>query len=114
MNNNNLSALPEEIGDLQALQALHLRDNKLQELPESLRSLKNLVMLSLRNNEVEVLPQFLPDSTEGQSSKLTNHNKIPKTIPSGAVSVNAEIYLNERLRFYLSAHPVRDKSRQIK
>ncbi|NQZ11433.1 MAG: 50S ribosome-binding GTPase, partial [Algicola sp.] len=49
---NNLTSLPESIGQLQNLKILYLHSNNLTSLPESLHRLKNLGGLGLAGNPV--------------------------------------------------------------
>ena len=54
---NNLSLLPDEIGQLQNLQYLQLHHNRLVKLPEQIGQLKNLIHLFLDNNQLTELPE---------------------------------------------------------
>ncbi|KAJ3104539.1 hypothetical protein HDU96_008904 [Phlyctochytrium bullatum] len=54
--NNELTALPKEIGNLKNLDTLVLRDNKLSALPEEIGKLSSLKHLHLQGNKLEVLP----------------------------------------------------------
>ena len=54
--NKGLKTLPEEIGDLEALEILRLDGNKLKNLPSGLESLQNLKELDLGRNEIHSLP----------------------------------------------------------
>jgi len=48
--NNEISLLPPEIGNVAALKFLNLQNNKLIDIPGEILYLKNLVWLSIRNN----------------------------------------------------------------
>ena len=50
--NNNITALPENIGKLASLQILHLDNNLLQLIPESIGLLESLKALGFDNNEL--------------------------------------------------------------
>ena len=56
LDNNQLTALPGEIGGLQALQELNLRDNQLTALPGEIGGLQALQELNLRDNQLTALP----------------------------------------------------------
>ncbi len=62
----NLKELPPEIGQLQNLSRLVLRDNKLSSLPPEIGQLQNLSYLSLHSNQLSSLPAEI-----GQSQKLS-------------------------------------------
>ncbi|MHA1341742.1 MAG: leucine-rich repeat domain-containing protein [Promethearchaeota archaeon] len=53
---NQLSSLPENIGNLNKLESLNLSCNKLSSLPESIVYLKNLTYLYLSENNLSSLP----------------------------------------------------------
>jgi hypothetical protein len=53
---NRLDELPEDIGELNNLVALNLRDNRLCKIPESIGNLKSLINLALGNNLLSRLP----------------------------------------------------------
>ena len=48
--NNTLSKLPENIGNMRALQNIDMRDNSLKELPASISNLKNLADFYVARN----------------------------------------------------------------
>ena len=52
--NNQLKNLPDTIGNLKNLRELHLMNNPLTSLPDSIGKLKNLTQLDLRNNHLTV------------------------------------------------------------
>ena len=56
-----LRELPDELGNLTALQGLNLDNNDLIELPEWLGKLNELRWLYVRGNELSRLPQCLVD-----------------------------------------------------
>ncbi|XP_006892600.1 PREDICTED: E3 ubiquitin-protein ligase LRSAM1 isoform X2 [Elephantulus edwardii] len=56
---NQLSYLPRSIGDLIQLQTLNVKDNKLKELPDTLGELRSLRTLDISENEIQRLPQML-------------------------------------------------------
>jgi internalin A len=54
-----ITELPEEIGQLTNLTSLNLGDNQLTLLPESIVQLTNLTSLDLRSNQLKTLPLSL-------------------------------------------------------
>ncbi|KAM6170384.1 E3 ubiquitin-protein ligase LRSAM1 isoform 2-T2 [Rhynchocyon petersi] len=56
---NQLTYLPRSIGDLIQLQTLNMKDNKLKELPDTLGELRSLRTLDISENEIQRLPQML-------------------------------------------------------
>ncbi|XP_046400544.1 leucine-rich repeat-containing protein 28 [Ischnura elegans] len=53
---NNISVLPQWLGELQNLTNLYLCDNKLKRLPEEVCEMKSLEVLDVRNNNLIELP----------------------------------------------------------
>ncbi|XP_030673708.1 E3 ubiquitin-protein ligase LRSAM1 isoform X3 [Nomascus leucogenys] len=56
---NQLMQLPRSIGKLTQLQTLNVKDNKLKELPDTLGELRSLRTLNISGNEIQRLPQML-------------------------------------------------------
>ncbi|XP_072634093.1 E3 ubiquitin-protein ligase LRSAM1 isoform X2 [Canis lupus baileyi] len=56
---NQLTYLPRSIGNLIQLQTLNMKDNKLKELPDTMGELRSLRTLDISNNEIQRLPQLL-------------------------------------------------------
>uniref|UniRef100_A0A8C6GTN4 Leucine rich repeat and sterile alpha motif containing 1 n=1 Tax=Mus spicilegus TaxID=10103 RepID=A0A8C6GTN4_MUSSI len=56
---NQLTHLPRSIGNLLQLQTLNVKDNKLKELPDTLGELRSLRTLDISENEIQRLPQML-------------------------------------------------------
>lgn len=56
---NQLTDLPRSIGNLNQLQTLNVKDNKLKELPDTLGELRSLRTLDVSENEIQRLPQML-------------------------------------------------------
>ena len=59
LRNNQLSELPDSIGNLQNLSTLNLSDNQLSELPDAIRNLQNLSTLELGSNQLSELPNSI-------------------------------------------------------
>ncbi|MCB9236197.1 MAG: leucine-rich repeat domain-containing protein [Bacteroidia bacterium] len=70
-----LKALPAEIGKLKNLQILYLNSNKLKELPEELGNCKNLQVINLYKNKLTEIPPFLGKFKHLEEIYL-GHNKI--------------------------------------
>lgn len=59
IDNNELSALPSEIGALSNLEQLSMFSNKLKSLPDSIGNLKKLQFLDIRKNpSIKTLPSL--------------------------------------------------------
>ncbi|MEO9029824.1 MAG: COR domain-containing protein, partial [Ktedonobacteraceae bacterium] len=56
LDNNQLSTLPAEVGDLTSLQGLYLDNNQLSTLPAEVGNLSSLQWLFLNNNQLSTLP----------------------------------------------------------
>lgn len=56
LHKNQLSELPDTIGQLQKLEQLSLYENKLKKLPASFALLQNMDRLNLAQNEFELFP----------------------------------------------------------
>nr|MBW4596902.1 leucine-rich repeat domain-containing protein [Brasilonema angustatum HA4187-MV1] len=69
--NNQLSALPAEIGQLTNLQSLDLWDNQLSALPAEIGQLTNLESLNLMSNQLSALPAEIGQLTNLQSLDLS-------------------------------------------
>jgi len=57
LENKDLSLLPKEIGQLQALQRLYLKNNRLLSVPKEIGQLKALKLLLLENNHLVDIPK---------------------------------------------------------
>ena len=79
LSSENLTALPESLGQLTHLTVLDLHDNQLSIVPESLGQLTNLTTLDLYANQLSIVPDSL-----GQLSNLTAlflHNNQLSGVP---------------------------------
>lgn len=59
LNNNQLTSLPESIGNITYLQSLVLSNNQLSTLPESIGKFVYLQKLDLENNPLIALPESI-------------------------------------------------------
>uniref|UniRef100_A0A8B9WMK5 E3 ubiquitin-protein ligase LRSAM1 n=1 Tax=Bos mutus grunniens TaxID=30521 RepID=A0A8B9WMK5_BOSMU len=59
MERNQLTYLPRSIGNLIQLQTLNVKDNRLKELPDTLGELRSLRTLDISENEIQRLPRML-------------------------------------------------------
>jgi Leucine-rich repeat (LRR) protein len=70
---NNLTELPREIGQLQKLQTLNLRDSQITELPPEIAQLQNLKTLDLRDNQITELPPEIAELQNLREVSLTDN-----------------------------------------
>ncbi len=66
LKNNKISTLPEEISDLDNLEKLILESNRLKSFPESIGTLKNLEILYAHHNQITSLPSSFVELTNLQ------------------------------------------------
>lgn len=92
LNHNKLTSLPESIGNLTKLSRLYLNHNELTSLPESISNLTNLIWLDLDDNKLTSLPKSIDNLTNLiwlylKSNKLTS-------LPESIGNLNKLILLN--------------------
>jgi Leucine-rich repeat (LRR) protein len=75
LNDNKLTSIPDEIGNLVNLEELYLHQNKLTELPNSIGECTKLQTVDLSHNKLEALPSSMKNLKELQIVDLTG-NKI--------------------------------------
>ena len=80
--NNQLTCLPENIGKLSNLKELHLEDNRLTSLPKNIGKLNNLQELYLENNQLKSIPESLGNIKNLEKLYLENNQlkSIPENI----------------------------------
>lgn len=66
LKNNKISTLPEEIGELQNLEKLILESNRLNTFPENIGNLKKLEILYAHHNQITSLPSMFVELTNLQ------------------------------------------------
>lgn len=57
LGDNKLTRIPESMGNLQSLRRLYLQNNRLTALPESIGNLRSLQILYLQNNQLTAIPE---------------------------------------------------------
>ena len=83
LEDNQLTELPNSIGNLTNLEKLWLVNNQLTELPQSIGNLTNLKKLNLRGNRLTELPQSIGNFTNLESIWLDSNpweKPVPKKI----------------------------------
>nr|MDO8088690.1 leucine-rich repeat domain-containing protein [Candidatus Sigynarchaeum springense] len=82
LSSNQLSSLPERIGNLRSLQILWLNGNQLSFLPENIGQLKSLQKLWLEDNKLTSLPESIGNLEALQTLWLSSNqlSSLPKTI----------------------------------
>ena len=76
---NQLTDLPESIGQLEYLDELSLQNNALKSLPESIGKLTNLRVLNLENNNLNTLPNSICNLScliELSNNKIASIDKV--------------------------------------
>jgi Leucine-rich repeat (LRR) protein len=99
LDDNQLTLLPESIGNLINLQAIILDDNQLTSLPESIGNLTNLKHIILYENQLTSLPESIGNLTNLKEMQFNNSNQLT-TLPDsiGSLQNLARIHLsNNRL-----------------
>ena len=61
MGYNQLTALPDSIGNLSLLKSLWIINNNISSLPESINKLKKLKYIGLMGTKITQVPKFLKD-----------------------------------------------------
>jgi len=92
---NPISVIPDTIGDLESLVDLYLGDNNIEVIPESIGNLKNLKYLYLARNQITEIPSSIGNLTNLERLTLS-HNKI-QSIPDsiGNLKNLKYLYLDE-------------------
>jgi Leucine-rich repeat (LRR) protein len=73
LDNNQITAIPDAIGNLTNLQKLSLRDNKITTIPDAIGRLTNLQFLYLDNNQITEIPDAIDSLTELLKLDLSNN-----------------------------------------
>ena len=88
---NQLTTIPESIGNLSSLEYLYLNDNQLTTLPESIGNLTSLVRLYLYVNQLTTLPESIGNLSS--LDWLYSDNNQLTTIPESIGNLNSLIGL---------------------
>ncbi len=82
LNGNHLTTLPDTIGELTQLTSLHLRYNHLTTLPDTIGELTQLTYLNLRYNQLTTLPDTIRQLTQLTTLDLQDNQltTLPDTI----------------------------------
>jgi Leucine-rich repeat (LRR) protein len=89
---NQLTALPESVGNLQSLTFLDLTSNQLANLPETLGNLKELEMIYLNENKLSALPKSFGNLQKLLTLRVQN-NKLA-SLPDSFANLGALQTLN--------------------
>jgi len=94
LKNNKIRTLPYEIGDLENLEKLILESNRLKTFPESIGNLKNLEIVYAHHNQITSLPSRFGELTNLQTLLLNYNNleSLPENI--GSLSKLEVLFLN--------------------
>jgi len=80
--NNQLTELPKEIGNLTRLTSLNIKNNQLTELPKEIGNLTSLIWFGIENNQLTELPKEIGNLTSLTSLNIKNNQltELPKEI----------------------------------
>eukprot|EP01046_Picozoa_sp_COSAG06_P043234 COSAG06_NODE_5634_length_3347_cov_91.948892_2_plen_694_part_00 len=92
---NQLTALPESIGQLSTLQELDLHDNPLTTLPESIGQLSTLRWLDLNDNQLTTLPESIGQLRTLHTLILFDNQLITLPESIGQLSALHKLDLND-------------------
>jgi internalin A len=94
---NKLSALPERLGQLTRLQVLYLDSNQLSVLPESLGQLTQLRTLRLDENQLSALPESLGQLTQLQTLNLHSNqlSVLPESLGQLTQLQELSLHINQ-------------------
>uniref|UniRef100_A0A4W3J196 Leucine rich repeat and sterile alpha motif containing 1 n=1 Tax=Callorhinchus milii TaxID=7868 RepID=A0A4W3J196_CALMI len=114
LHDNQLSSLPEELGQLSSLQVLQVENNHLKSLPNSIGSLHQLQTLNLKGNRIKKLPELL----SGLKSLRTldcSHNQIQQ-LPQDLAHIRTleSLSLDEEIMVYPPSSVCRGGTEAIK
>lgn len=100
---NQLTHLPRSIGNLLQLQTLIVKDNKLRELPDTLGELRSLRTLDISGNEVRRLPQMLAHVRTLETLSLDALSMVyppPEVCGAGTAAVQQFLCKESGLEYY--------------
>ncbi|KAM7316864.1 hypothetical protein ACRRTK_024595 [Alexandromys fortis] len=100
---NQLTHLPRSVGNLLQLQTLNVKDNKLKELPETLGELRSLRTLDISENEVRRLPLMLAHVRTLETLSLDATSMVyppPEVCGAGTAAVQQFLCKESGLEYY--------------
>nr|XP_048288106.1 E3 ubiquitin-protein ligase LRSAM1 isoform X1 [Myodes glareolus] len=100
---NQLTHLPRSVGNLLQLQTLNVKDNKLKELPETLGELRSLRTLDISENEVRRLPLMLAHVRTLETLSLDATSMVyppPEVCGAGTAAVQRFLCKESGLEYY--------------
>lgn len=100
---NQLMHLPRSIGNLLQLQTLNVKDNKLKELPDTLGELRSLRTLDISENEIQRLPQMLAHVRTLETLSLDALSMVyppPEVCGAGTAAVQQFLCKESGLEYY--------------
>uniref|UniRef100_A0A1I8H3A7 Protein lap1 n=1 Tax=Macrostomum lignano TaxID=282301 RepID=A0A1I8H3A7_9PLAT len=83
LQHNNLTALPESIGELRNLTRLGLKYNQLTSIPKTLANCQKLDEFNIENNDIATLPEGLLSSMKRLTSIVLSRNQFVHFPPGG-------------------------------
>lgn len=100
---NQLTHLPRSVGNLLQLQTLNVKDNKLKELPDTLGGLRSLRTLDISENEIQRLPQMLAHVRTLETLSLDALSMVyppPEVCGAGTAAVQQFLCKESGLDYY--------------
>lgn len=100
---NQLTHLPRSVGNLLQLQTLNVKDNKLKELPETLGEMRSLRTLDISENEVRRLPLMLAHVRTLETLSLDATSMVyppPEVCGAGTAAVQQFLCKESGLEYY--------------
>ena len=82
---NQLTSLPENIGNLSNLEELNLSGNQLISIPNSIINLTNLNVLVVSSNQIEIIPNTISNLTNLNQLSLVNNQIV--TLPNSIINL---------------------------
>ena len=95
LENNQLTQIPKELGQLLNLNRLWLQNNQLTQIPKELGQLLNLEWLDLKNNQLTQIPKELGQLLNLEWLRLENNQltQIPKELGQLPIYNKKQIFL---------------------
>ncbi|XP_045052986.2 E3 ubiquitin-protein ligase LRSAM1 isoform X3 [Desmodus rotundus] len=100
---NQLTHLPRSIGKLSQLQTLSVKDNRLKELPDTLGELRSLRTLDISENEIQRLPQMLAHVRTLETLSLDAPSMVyppPEVCGTGTEAIQQFLCQESGLEYY--------------